>query len=106
MPNNILCTAIRQSFSTTHPYADYVIESPQIQVSPSFVSVADTAFSVKVKVNNIGKATKDSVTLKITRETPGEVKFLQCLQKHFPTFTSTDSVTVNIPVVSDRDKGN
>lgn len=86
------------------PYPDYVIETPQIEVSPSFVSVADSAFSVKVKVNNIGKATKDSVTLKITRETPGGEIFT-VLTKTFASIYLTDSVIVSIPVVSDRDKG-
>ena len=86
------------------PEPDYVIEKPQIVISPSFVSVADSSFSVKVKVNNIGKATKDSVTLKITREIP-DGQIFTVLTKTFPVIYLTDSVTVNIPIIANRDKG-
>ena len=86
------------------PLPDYIIEEPQIEISPAFVSVADSSFLIKVKVNNIGKATKDSVTLRITREAPdGELFTL--VEKVFPTIYLTDSVTINVPIVPNRDKG-
>ncbi len=82
---------------------DYVIEQPQIEV-PSFVSVADTGFQVKVKVNNIGRATNNAVTLQIKRESPnGETTTI--VTKTFTSINLVDSFIVNIPVVANRDKG-
>jgi hypothetical protein len=83
---------------------DYVIEQPQIQTTPSFISVADTSFQVKVKVNNIGRATKDAVTLKINRQTPDGQTFT-LLTTTISSISLVDSVVVNVPVVGDRDKG-
>ncbi len=86
------------------PSPDFVIEKSSITVNPSFVSVADSTFSVKVKVYNIGKATNEAATLKITRETP-DGQLFTILTKTFPTLYYLDSVEVNIPIVANRDKG-
>ncbi|MDQ6812213.1 MAG: C25 family cysteine peptidase [Bacteroidota bacterium] len=83
---------------------DYVIEKTQMQVSPSYVSVADTSFRVTVKVNNIGRATKDSVTIKIRRESADGETFT-ILTKTLAPINYADSVIVDIPIVADRDKG-
>jgi hypothetical protein len=83
---------------------DYVIEASQVQASPSFVSVADTSFRVKVKVNNIGRATNKPVTIKINRETPGGEVFT-VLSKTFPSINFIDSVVLDVPVIASRDKG-
>lgn len=83
---------------------DYVMEKSQIQLSPAFISVADTAFNVKVKVTNIGRATKDSVTIKINRKSANGETFT-VLSKTFATVGFVDSVTVEVPVIANRDKG-
>lgn len=83
---------------------DYVMEAPQIQVLSSFVSVADTSFFVKVKVNNIGKTIKDSVNFKLNRELPGGT-VTTVFTKKIPALRNVDSVTVEIPIVSNRDEG-
>ncbi len=49
---------------------DYVIEEPQIKVDPSFISIAEDSFEVKVRIVNIGKAVGDSVRLEIKRQYP------------------------------------
>lgn len=83
---------------------DYAIEQPQIEVSPSFISVADTAFAVKVKVHNLGKAVNKPVTLKITRTSPnGEVTTTSTTT--FAAVNLVDSFTLNVPIVANRDKG-
>lgn len=83
---------------------DYVMEPTQIQVSPSFISTGDSTFFVKVRVNNIGKAVNDSVTLKVQRQIPnGNIYTL--LTKTFPSINLIDSVTLEVPIVGDRDKG-
>ncbi len=83
---------------------DYVVEASQISVTPSFISVADTSFAVKVRVYNIGRATSDSVTFKITRTTPGG-EMQTIITKKFGPINLLDSITVNVPIVANRDKG-
>ena len=38
------------------PKPDYVIEDPLVNVSPSFISVAESSFKVNAQMLNIGKA--------------------------------------------------
>ncbi|TAE09615.1 MAG: hypothetical protein EAY72_12290, partial [Bacteroidetes bacterium] len=44
-----------------HTKPDFVVEDPQVIISPQVLSVADTRFTVKTYVHNVGKATGDSV---------------------------------------------
>jgi hypothetical protein len=83
---------------------DYVVEEAQMQVTPSFISVADTSFFVKVKVNNIGKAVSDSVTFKLTRQFPNG-KMATVFTKKLAPLYNTDSVLVEVPIVSNKDEG-
>ncbi|WP_207492761.1 C25 family cysteine peptidase [Aridibaculum aurantiacum] len=83
---------------------DYVIEAPQISTSPAFHSVADTSLFVKVRVFNIGKATNDSVSFKLTRTWPGgNTKTIAT--KKFAKLHYADSITVEVPVVGNIDAG-
>lgn len=83
---------------------DYVVEKSQMQVNPSFVSVADSSFKVKVKLNNIGRATNAPVTIRINREIPtGEI--FTVLTKTFSSINFIDSVEIDVPVIASRDKG-
>ena len=52
------------------PKPDYVMETPQILLNPSFISVADKHFDLKVRLYNIGKASSDSIRLSINRQYP------------------------------------
>ena len=83
---------------------DYVVEAAQISVSPSFISVADSSFSVKVKIYNLGRATNDAIGFKIVRQKPnGDVVTIK--SQTLTNLNYADSVTVNIPIAGNLDKG-
>lgn len=84
---------------------DFVIEEPQVTITPSFISVADDHFAMKAYLYNLGKATGDSVRVQVKRYYPDgttEVIF----NKRIKSVRYIDSVSLTIPVVALRDKGN
>ena len=83
---------------------DYDIESSQIQVNPAFVSIANTTFKFSAHFYNLGKAVKDSITVLITRKYPDGSSTV-VLKKRIKGIIYQDSVSLNIPVVATRDKG-
>ncbi len=83
---------------------DYAIEQPQIKVTPSFISVAETNFRIDAKLFNLGKASGDSVIVEIKRTYPNlvtEVVYRDTL----PAIRYTDSLAYFAPIVGTRDKG-
>ncbi len=83
---------------------DYAVGEPEIEVSPSFISVADSLFSVKVKVYNLGRSTKDSVGFTLKRITPsGETSTI--ISKRLAPLSLNDSVTTTVPVRGITNKG-
>lgn len=83
---------------------DYVIEDQLIKISPSIISVADKNFTVKVKWMNIGKATKDSITVSVIRKLPNDVS--QVLYNLLvPAVKFADSLSFTIPINPNADKG-
>lgn len=83
---------------------DYAIEQPQIKVTPSFISVAESNFRIDAKMFNLGKATSDSVVVEIKRTYPNlvtEVVYRDTL----PGIRYTDSLAYFAPIVGTRDKG-
>ena len=89
---------------STFPKPDFVVEQPQITVSPSFVSVADSSFHVKAYLYNIGKATGDSVLVQIERRYPDGSSGI-ILSKNIKSVRYIDSVDINVPIIPTRDKG-
>lgn len=83
---------------------DYVIEEPQIKVDPSFISIAEDSFEVKVRIVNIGKAVGDSVRLEIKRQYP-DGSTIVLFNKKLSHINYSDSITLSIPIVATRDKG-
>jgi len=84
---------------------DFVIEDPQVIINPSFISVADKQFTLKAYLYNTGKATGDSVNVLVKRQYPdGTTAIL--LNKKIKSIRYIDSISLTIPVVSLRDKGN
>lgn len=86
------------------PKPDYVIEEPQIKVDPSFISIAEDSFEVKVRIVNIGKAVSDSVRLEIKRQYP-DGSTVVLFNSKISHINYSDSITLNIPIVATRDKG-
>lgn len=86
------------------PKADYVMEAPQILVNPSFISVADKTFSLKVRMYNLGKAVSDSVHVTVKRQYPdGSTEFI--FNGQVAGIRSVDSLMFSVPVLPTRDKG-
>ncbi|WP_018616316.1 C25 family cysteine peptidase [Segetibacter koreensis] len=86
------------------PQPDFVVEEPQIRVVPNILSVADNKFTVKVQVYNIGKAAGDSVSLQVKHIYPNGTDTL-IFNKKIRSIRYIDSVSIEVPIVSNRDKG-
>lgn len=87
-----------------YPKPDYVVETSQIQVNPSFISVSQEKFLLKVAAYNIGKAVSDSIYLVIRRIYPsGSSEVI--LKNKIPGIRYSDSLSLNIPIIPTRDKG-
>ncbi len=86
------------------PKPDYAVEEAQIQVNPNILSVADVKFNVKAKIYNIGKATKDSVSIQIKRRYSNGVETILYNAKIKP-INYADSVTIDVPIAGVQDKG-
>ncbi len=83
---------------------DYVVEEPEITITPSFISVADTSLFVKVRLHNIGKATNDSVNFQLKRQWPdGSEKIIAT--RRLGAIEFADSLTIAVPVAGNADKG-
>lgn len=88
----------------SHPKPDFVVEEPQIKLTPNIISVADEKFSLKVNLFNIGQATGDSVTVQIKRQYPdGTTETI--VNRRIKSVRYLDSIVIEIPIVALRDKG-
>jgi len=91
-------------FINAQPKPDYVIESSLIKITPQFISVAEKSFQLKVKAVNLGRAVSDSIVLEIKQQYPNGSTGTLYRQK-IPGIREADSVTLDVPIVSSRDKG-
>lgn len=83
---------------------DYVIEDQLIHINPTFISVAETKFTLKVKAMNLGGAPADSIVLEIKRQYPDGSTGIIYREK-IPGIRQADSITLKIPIITSRDKG-
>ena len=86
------------------PQPDFAVEASSIRTVPNILSVADNKFTVKVQVYNLGKATGDSVTVQIRHMYPNGTDSL-IFNKKIRSIRYTDSISVDVPIVGIRDKG-
>ncbi|MEX0636603.1 MAG: C25 family cysteine peptidase, partial [Ferruginibacter sp.] len=83
---------------------DFVVEDPMVLVSPNIISVADANFSLKVKMQNIGKAVGDSIFVSIKRKLPNDsIKVL--FYGQIAAIRSIDSLQLIVPINPLIDKG-
>lgn len=87
-----------------HPKPDYVIEDPMVKISPSFISVAENNYTVKINMLNIGKAINDSIVLEVKQVYPSGANQI-IYRKKIKAFYYADSVTLTVPIIATRDKG-
>lgn len=86
------------------PKPDFVIEPSSIKISPTFISVAENDFKVKIRMANIGRAISDSVLLEVRRQYPDGT--MGIIYRHkVKGIRNADSITLSVPVVPLRDKG-
>ena len=90
--------------TNAQPKPDYVIEEPQITINPSFISIAENTFKLKVKMMNIGKALNDSIVVEIKHTYPDGTT-ANIFRSKIKAIYYTDSLTFNIPINASRDKG-
>jgi hypothetical protein len=83
---------------------DYDIEASQVSISPAFVSVANSNFTVNATIYNLGKAVSDSVIITVTRTYPDNTKSV-ILTKKVSGIYYTDSLQLLVPIVASHDKG-
>jgi len=87
-----------------HSKPDYIIEDPQVIVNPAFISVAQNSFTLQAKAYNIGKAIGDSITFQVRRTYPnGTTEII--FRKRIPGIRYADSINIEVPIISTRDKG-
>ncbi len=83
---------------------DYVIEDPQVKITPNIISVADNDFNVKIKMLNIGKAIGDSMVVTVKRKLPNDtIRVLY--NQTIATIKSVDSIELTVPINPNTDKG-
>ena len=86
------------------PLPDYVIEEPQVKISPQFISIAEDKFTANIKLYNLGKAVSDSIVVEIKRQYPdNSIVILQ--RKKIAGIRYTDSLSLDVPIIATRDKG-
>ncbi|HLK31327.1 MAG TPA: hypothetical protein VKT28_22295, partial [Puia sp.] len=83
---------------------DYAVEASNVVISPSFISVADTNFIVNAHYFNLGRSVPDSITIVVSRQYPDGTSTI-LLKKKIPGIRSEDSLTLSVPILPSRDKG-
>lgn len=89
---------------------DYSIEQQNVLLDPAFISVAETRFKTKIFYYNLGRAINDSIVVEIKRQYPvssiypsGFTETVYRQKRKAPLFI--DSIELELPIVSERDKG-
>ena len=87
-----------------HPKPDYIIEDQNVAINPQFISISEKNFDLKVHTYNIGRAINDSIILQVTRTYPnGSTDVI--LRKKIKAIYYSDSLEIQVPIISSRDKG-
>ena len=87
-----------------HPLPDYIVEDPLIKIAPTPLSVTNANFDLKVKFQNIGKATLDSVMLHVKRELP-DGTMVDIYKQRRPAVYFADSISISVPINPYTDRG-
>ncbi len=94
--------AIHMDASWVKP--DYVIEDQLVKFNPSFISVAETHFTVNAKLMNIGKAVNQNIVVEVKRTYPNQT--VEVIRRDtIPGIRYMDSIIIDVPIVPTRDKG-
>lgn len=94
--------ALRFYAATTHP--DFFMQSEQLRVTPSPVSVAAGHYNLTVVVRNAGRASRGPLVIAINRALPSGVTELWKRDTIFNLYNA-DTIEYQIPINAARDKG-
>ena len=83
---------------------DYAIEDASVNIAPNFISVAETNFTVKARINNLGKAVNKAVIVELKRTLPDGSSSVFKRDTLSPVRFS-DSLLYSIPIDPVKDKG-
>ncbi|RYZ61545.1 MAG: hypothetical protein EOO14_04755 [Chitinophagaceae bacterium] len=87
------------------PKPDYALTDDMVSVSPSFVSVADQSFAVKVQFKNLGRVTNREIVVETKRQFPDGLT--EVVRRDTVKGTRyMDSLVFNVGIDPIRDKGN
>lgn len=82
---------------------DYAIEEPSVKLDPSIITVADNSFTLKIKFNNLGRATRDSIRVIVNRHISNDsVQVLYNQMRKAPPYADSLSFTVPINPITDK----
>ncbi|TAH02339.1 MAG: hypothetical protein EAZ17_03785, partial [Sphingobacteriales bacterium] len=82
---------------------DYVIEEPQVKISPNFISIAETSFKVDASFMNLGKAIDKKIVIELKRTYPDNT--FSIVRDTISGIHYEDSLSYELPIVATRDKG-
>ncbi|MBK7100076.1 MAG: hypothetical protein IPH58_19525 [Sphingobacteriales bacterium] len=83
---------------------DYAIEDRLIKVSPNFISVAESEFTVDCKIYNLGRAVKGNLIVEMKRTFPDLTNEI-IRRDTLPAIYYSDSLQYTIPINPVKDKG-
>jgi hypothetical protein len=89
---------------------DYSVEASNVLINPSFLSIAESGFKVKIYHYNIGKAINDSITVEVKRQYPQSAQYPNgfteiVYRKKIKAPLSVDSIELSLSILPERDKG-
>ena len=83
---------------------DYAIEDQTVSIDPSFISVAETSFTVHAKILNLAKAINKDIVVEVKRTYPNNVT--EVIERDtIPGIRYSDSLNFVIPIDPISDKG-
>jgi hypothetical protein len=88
----------------TESLPDYDVESQEVLISPSPVSVANQSFSVTAHFFNLGKAIHDSIAVQVSRQFPNGVSRILLIKK-IPAIIYEDSIQLTVPISGPTEVG-
>ncbi|MGJ7031372.1 C25 family cysteine peptidase [Niabella hirudinis] len=83
---------------------DYAVEDASVTIAPNFISVAETNFTVKARINNLGKAINKALIVELRRTLPNGASSVFKRDTLSPV-RFADSLEYTIPIDPVKDKG-
>jgi len=93
--------ALRINYS---PKPDYAIEDDKVKLTPNIITVADNQFHIDIKMDNIGRATDDSIWVSVLRKLPNDSVHVLYRELR-PAIKYEDSLSLDVPINPVTDKG-